>query len=223
MNKLFMILAMSLLSGKVFGTSSAHLLELDPFADDIQEQLLINEGSNNSFNKAMSRMLELTAIDGKDCFRDTCEVFVEVDRKRQRAMIRIKGELLMDQSGVVSDGELLATTGSPPSESDKKDRRTPLFDRHPQMPLRIYDKYNSSAYPGGGDWNGFGNMPFVVFIKGGFGIHGTTGDLTWGNISRLGTVPLSHGCIRIHPLNAKVLNEAVRKVGARKTWIWVHD
>jgi lipoprotein-anchoring transpeptidase ErfK/SrfK len=66
-------------------------------------------------------------------------------------------------------------------------------------------------------------MPFVVFIRGGFGVHGTTGDLTWGNISKLGTQPLSHGCIRIHPLNAQAFNEAVRANGAQKTWIWVHD
>lgn len=221
MNMKFWVLAALIFSGNVFAQTN-HLEELDPFAPDINEQLEINEGSD-SFNVVMSRLLELTAVDGKDCFRDTCEVFVEVDRTRQRAIIRLNGEYLMDQSGVVSDEELLATTGSLPSEKDPKDRRTPLFDRHPQAPLRIYDVYNSSAYPGGGDWNGFGNMPFAVFIKGGFAIHGTTGDLKWGSISKLGTIPLSHGCIRIHPLNAQVLNQAVRKAGARKTWIWVHD
>jgi hypothetical protein len=54
----------------------------------------------------------------------------------------------------------------------------------------------------------YGNMPFAVFIKGGFAVHGTTGGSDWGNISKLGTTPLSHGCVRIHPLNAKAFNEA---------------
>jgi lipoprotein-anchoring transpeptidase ErfK/SrfK len=65
-------------------------------------------------------------------------------------------------------------------------------------------------------------MPFVVFFKGGFGVHGTTGSAKAGNISLLGTVPLSHGCVRIHPLNAKAFNEAVAQYGRTNTWVYVH-
>jgi lipoprotein-anchoring transpeptidase ErfK/SrfK len=62
-----------------------------------------------------------------------------------------------------------------------------------------------------------------VFVKGGYGVHGTTGTDTSGNIAKLGTVPLSHGCIRIHPLNAKAFNAAVVKYGAANTWVSVHE
>lgn len=53
-----------------------------------------------------------------------------------------------------------------------KGYETPNFDRSLEKPLRIYKQYTSSKYPGG-DWNGLGNKPFAVFIKGGFAIHGT--------------------------------------------------
>ncbi len=211
--------------------------ELNPYADNIEEVLLENDLLNADSRVFVeeepvmsSEYVEVIDEDGsvvngmqtQDCFRDTCAVFIEVDKSSQRAYIRINGELLEDKSGSLKGGILRATTGM-------KGHSTPNFDRHPDKPLRIYKRYSSSKYPGG-NWydksgKAFGNMPFAVFIKGGFAVHGTTG--TDGNknsnIGRLGTVPLSHGCIRLHPLNAKVFNEAVAIYGANKTWIWVHE
>lgn len=46
-------------------------------------------------------------------------------------------------------------------------------------------------------------MPYSVFFKGGYAIHGSY------EISHLGQ-PASHGCIRLHPDNAAVLFELVR-------------
>jgi lipoprotein-anchoring transpeptidase ErfK/SrfK len=47
-------------------------------------------------------------------------------------------------------------------------------------------------------------MPHAIFFRGGFAIHAT------GSISRLGS-PASHGCIRLHPANARKLFRLVSK------------
>lgn len=218
-NKLLAVLMSSafIFSAQASTEASSMVDELVPNASNIEEVLL----ENDLFN-ADSRVIvnEAKSIGVEDCYRDTCAVYIEVDKTRQRATIRVNGELLMDKSGKLKNGELLATTGM-------EGHRTPDFDRHPESPLRAYKKYSSSKYPGG-DWigpdkMGYGNMPFVVFIRGGYGVHGTTGGSDWGNISKLGTTPLSHGCVRIHPLNAKAFNEAVSKYGAANTWIYAHN
>lgn len=49
-------------------------------------------------------------------------------------------------------------------------------------------------------------MPYSVFFHGGYAVHGTN------YVSRLGT-PASHGCIRLHTDNAKMLFELVKKHG----------
>ncbi len=160
-----------------------------------------------------------------NCARETCPIYILVDVSDQRADIFIEGKHVrdgaFDKDGVQfvvgnedGNGRWKVSTGI-------KGHSTPLFDRTLQTnPPRIYQKYSSSKYPGG-DWQGFGNMPFAMFIKGGFAMHGTTGGDTWGNISKLGTVPLSHGCIRMHSENARRLNALVRKYGAASTWIRV--
>jgi hypothetical protein len=49
-------------------------------------------------------------------------------------------------------------------------------------------------------------MPHSIFFKGGYAVHGT------GSVSRLGR-PASHGCVRLHPANAKKLFNLVRQHG----------
>jgi len=73
----------------------------------------------------------------------------------------------------------------------------------------------SSKFPGG-DYNGLGNMPYAVFVDGGFAIHGTTR----GNWPLLGQVA-SHGCIRVHPDNGFIFNRLVRQHGVKNTWITI--
>jgi len=90
---------------------------------------------------------------------------------------------------------------------------TPDFDKHPDG--RIYDRYTSTKYPGG-DWNGLGNMPYAVFIRGGFALHGTPRS-NWSKLGR----PASHGCIRMHPDNAYWFNRLVRQHGVSNVWITV--
>ncbi len=55
-------------------------------------------------------------------------------------------------------------------------------------------------------------MPNSVFFKGGYAIHGT--DSIW----RLGT-RASHGCVRLHPTNAKTLYTLIQKYGLKNTAI----
>jgi len=57
-------------------------------------------------------------------------------------------------------------------------------------------------------------MPFSVFFYGGYAIHGTT------ELRNLGR-PVSHGCVRLHPDNARRLFSLVRKYGARNTRITI--
>jgi lipoprotein-anchoring transpeptidase ErfK/SrfK len=55
-------------------------------------------------------------------------------------------------------------------------------------------------------------MPHSIFFRGGYAIHGTR------EVKRLGT-PASHGCIRLHPDNARELYNMVSTVGAKNARI----
>ncbi len=55
-------------------------------------------------------------------------------------------------------------------------------------------------------------MPYSIFFRGGYAIHGTNA------VKRLGT-PASHGCVRLHPSAAATLYGMVQKVGAKNTRI----
>jgi lipoprotein-anchoring transpeptidase ErfK/SrfK len=57
-------------------------------------------------------------------------------------------------------------------------------------------------------------MPYSIFYDRGYAIHGTT------VISRLGR-PASHGCVRLHPKDAKVLFALVREQGKENTVVAV--
>lgn len=74
-------------------------------------------------------------------------------------------------------------------------------------PTRMYKEYYSKKY-----YNS--PMPYSIFFRGGYAIHGT------GSIKRLGT-PASHGCVRLHPKNARKLYSMVKRVGARNAKIRV--
>lgn len=131
------------------------------------------------------------------CYRASCAVWIRITRSTQRFALYVSGNQQL--SGLVSTGL--------PGYS------TPAFDRNPNG--RIYDRYTSQKYPGG-DYNGLGNMPYAVFIQGGYAIHGTPR----GNWAKLGQRN-SHGCIRLHPDNAYIFNRLVRKHGISNVWITV--
>lgn len=60
-----------------------------------------------------------------------------------------------------------------------------------------------------------GAMPHAIFFKGGFAIHGTS------DVRRLGR-PASHGCIRLHPANARELFQMVKEYGQGSTRIAIN-
>jgi len=69
-------------------------------------------------------------------------------------------------------------------------------------PYRMHKMWHSRKY----DWS---PMPYSVFFHKGWAIHGTKA------IKRLGR-PASHGCVRLHPKNAKTLYYLIKKTGGMK-------
>ncbi|MCC6138530.1 MAG: L,D-transpeptidase [Bdellovibrionaceae bacterium] len=171
--------------------------EYNPFDPDV-EKLLEAYDLIYEFTTGKSAYLEPQYSNRvKDCYRDTCAVWARVSKEKQKMDLFVNGE--KHTTWVVS-------SGAPGNE-------TPQFDRHPDG--RIYDAYTSSKYPGG-DYMGLGNMPYAVFIKGGFAMHGTP-KANWKILGK----KASHGCIRLHPENAKIFNRLVREHGIEETWITV--
>lgn len=74
-------------------------------------------------------------------------------------------------------------------------------------PTRLARKWYSRKY----HWS---PMPYSIFFRGGYAIHGTT------ETRRLGR-RASHGCVRLHPSNARTLFGLVKKYGRSKTRIVV--
>lgn len=58
-------------------------------------------------------------------------------------------------------------------------------------------------------------MPYSIFYRGGYAIHGTS------DIRRLGG-PASHGCVRLHTANARELFQMVQYYGKAATRIVIH-
>ncbi len=174
----------------------------DPRSPEAQKQL---EEMDRVVQQETGKSVFIPADDGS-CYRHTCSLYAQVDKATQKLYLYENGSLIeeWDISSGLSEFE------------------TPNFDRRPNG--RIYTEYESKKYPGGGyvktDENGrkinLGNMPYAVFIEGGYAIHGTSR----GNWKRLGS-KASHGCIRLHPDNAEKFNRLVLKYGISETWITV--
>lgn len=173
--------------------------ELDPFdpniesiLEELDQQYFDATGELPYIEETLDDLTNFTT-----CEKRTCNVWARVMKSSQSMELYINGSLA--NTWLVSTG----VSG----------RGTPNFNRHPNG--RIYDRHTSSKYPGG-DYNGLGNMPYAVFIQGGFAIHGTPRS----NWSRLGK-RASHGCIRLHPDNGYVFNRLVRQYGIKNSWITV--
>lgn len=72
-------------------------------------------------------------------------------------------------------------------------------------PIRMHKMWYSRKYDNA-------PMPYSIFFHGGYAIHGTD------HISSLGR-PASHGCVRLHPSNAKTLYDLVLARGSGSTRI----
>lgn len=133
------------------------------------------------------------------CREKDCPVFADVVKSSQTLYLYLAGTL----------------TDSFPVSTGIPKRETPNFSVRVSGPL--LKKYTSRKFPGG-NYQGLGNMPYTVFVRGGFAIHGTT----TGNIAFLGN-KASHGCIRLHPLNGRLFYELVRMVGVDNAWVVVRE
>ena len=89
--------------------------------------------------------------------------------------------------------------------SGKRGHRTPTGT---YGPTRMYREYYSRKYDNS-------PMPHSIFFRGGYAIHGT------GYTRSLGR-PASHGCIRLHPSNARRLYNLVRSHGRGNTRISIY-
>jgi lipoprotein-anchoring transpeptidase ErfK/SrfK len=89
-----------------------------------------------------------------------------------------------------------------PVSTGRKRYRTPIGSYRPTR-MHVYwesRKYNRSP------------MPHSIFFRGGYAIHGTY------EVRSLGR-PASHGCIRLHPANARELFRLVKTSGRSNTRI----
>lgn len=177
------------------------LEEIDPFDPNVEQVLeyydKIYEEETGKPSHLVDDIISDSILGFAGCQRNNCGVWAQVVKSSQRMYLYQNGSLR---------GSWAVSTGIP-------GRGTPNFDKHPDG--RIYDRYTSAKYPGG-DYNGLGNMPYAVFIRGGFALHGTPR----GNWPKLGR-PASHGCIRMLPDNAYVFNRLVRQYGKANVWITV--
>ncbi len=82
--------------------------------------------------------------------------------------------------------------------------RTPIGSFRPKSLKRFH---RSTIYRGA-------PMPYSIFFRGGYAVHGTN------QISRLGR-RASHGCVRLHPSNAARLFSLVKRHGMYNTRIVV--
>lgn len=91
-----------------------------------------------------------------------------------------------------------------PVSTARRGYHTPVGTFHP---LRLERTWYSRKYD-------LSPMPYSIFFHGGYAIHGTR------EIRRLGR-PVSHGCVRLRPDNAKILFDLVRQYGRDDTLITI--
>lgn len=170
--------------------------DLDPQDPDIESIL---EYYDNEHYQQTGQSPFIENSEKGDCYRNACPVWARVNKSEQMMYLYIDGAVKY---------VWLVSTG-------KRGYETPYLDQNPNG--RIYDRYTSIRYPGG-DYNGLGNMPYAVFIRGGIAIHGTTKG-NWPSLGRAA----SKGCVRLHPDNAYIFNRLVRNNGVGKVWVTVES
>lgn len=114
-----------------------------------------------------------------------------------KPVVKAKIDLSKQRMNVVVNGE---TVYSWKISSGRQGYGTPTGSYYP---YRMHKMWYSRKYDNA-------PMPHAVFFRGGYAVHGTN------SISRLGT-PASHGCIRLHPENAKKFYDLVRAHGRSRT------
>lgn len=115
------------------------------------------------------------------------------------ARLTIAVDISAQRMTVTADGHVLYHW---PVSTARPGYRTPVGT---YRPYRMEREWYSTIYD-------YAPMPFSIFFLRGYAIHGTT------DISHLGQ-PVSHGCIRLHPDNARTLFRKVQSVGMSQSTI----
>jgi lipoprotein-anchoring transpeptidase ErfK/SrfK len=110
---------------------------------------------------------------------------------------------LSDQTMTVKSGNSFTAKKWKVSTA-RKGYRTPTGNHTPYL---MNERHFSSLYNNA-------PMPYSIFFKGNYAIHGTDALKSLGN-------PASHGCVRLHPDNARLLFEMVEQAGMQNTVITV--
>jgi hypothetical protein len=182
----------------VLDLSSDSSVSKDTFTSDLRK-IQSEEIKALKFNLSQLKPKDSVSQASSNCKQKLCKVWAHIQKDKQLLYLYVDGSLV--DSFKVSTG-------------DTK-HETPKLDLRPSGPM--FKKYTSKKFPGG-NYQGLGNMPYAVFLKGGFAIHGTT----TGNIAILGK-KASHGCIRLHPENGKLFFELVKQVGIENTWVTISE
>lgn len=117
------------------------------------------------------------------------------------AQLVAKVDLSQQRIRIYKDGALAYNW---PVSTARKGYRTPTGT---YKPIRMHRMWHSRKYD-------MSPMPHSIFFHGGYAIHGTNSTKSLGR-------PASHGCVRLHPSNARALYNLVKKVGPGRTRIVV--
>lgn len=93
-----------------------------------------------------------------------------------------------------------------PVSTGRKGYSTPrgFYQPYLMKPMHYSSKYENAP------------MPNSIFFHGGYAIHATDA------INKLGR-PASHGCVRLHPQNARWLYTLIKEYGKENTYIYIQD
>ncbi|WP_246008552.1 L,D-transpeptidase [Afifella aestuarii] len=128
-----------------------------------------------------------------------CLLALPVTAGAAAAGVTARIDLSAQKMRVYSNGRLAYTWAV---STARKGYRTPTGTYRPQRMHRMWysRKYDMSP------------MPYSIFFRGGYAIHGTNSVRSLGR-------PASHGCVRLHPANARKLYNLVKHSGAKNTRI----
>jgi lipoprotein-anchoring transpeptidase ErfK/SrfK len=128
-----------------------------------------------------------------------CVPFADPAMQRAHAAVAVRIQLSQQTMNVAVDGASFATW---PVSTARRGYRTPVGNYKPQLLERMHYSRLYDYTP----------MPYSIFFRSGYAIHGTT------EVRNLGRA-VSHGCIRLSPENAKSLFDLVRSHGPQNTTI----
>ena len=139
----------------------------------------------------------------RNCLLPTVCALMLTSTPVARADVAIRIQLRPQIMNVIVDGTDFATW---PVSTARRGYRTPVGD---YKPLLLERMHYSRLYD-------YTPMPYSIFFRSGYAIHGTT------EVHNLGRA-VSHGCVRLSPDNARSLFELVQSHGRQNTTIEVAE